>query len=61
MNLPELTHVETTPQSELDHEYILVLEARLRRLQNLMILAQTYLKCGNTRRAYQALSQGVSE
>ncbi len=61
IDCPELAQVETPPQAQVDHAYILLLEARLARCHMLMNLATVYLQMGNYRRAQQALSQGGAE
>jgi hypothetical protein len=61
-NTPELNQVDTpaAPQVQVNRAYVDFLEAKLRRQHTLILEAQLWLSLGETRRATQALSQGLA-
>lgn len=57
---PDLDHVETTPQSDLDRHYVDFLLAQLHDHKRLEQEAMVWVSRGETRRAYAILSQAVN-
>lgn len=60
-DLPDLEHVETTPQSQLDAEFMSFLSERVARQRSVMREAMLWCSLGEPTRAYYTLSQGVNE
>ncbi len=60
---PDLEHIETptAPQTLVNREYLVFLEAKLRRQRAVLLEAQLCLNLGETRRAYSTLCQALSE
>jgi hypothetical protein len=56
---PDLSHIETVSQAELNRCYVEMLQAQLKRLQTTILTAQVLCRIGDTHRAYAVLSQGA--